>query len=62
MSETVIKFMDKNKIKNSTVPGWVRLVKFNMEPAVGRFGFTLDQFTSSVFKSPSKIILGRVRK
>ena len=35
MSETVIKFMDKNKIKNSTVPGWFRLVKFNMEPAVG---------------------------
>ena len=41
-----------NKMKNITVPGWlkdllvrnVRIVKFNMEPAVGQLWFKLDKF------------------
>ena len=37
----------------------VRIVNFNREPAVGQFGFKLDQFISGRLKSPRKIILGR---
>ena len=37
----------------------VMLVKFNKEPAVGQFGFKLDQFISGRLKSPRNIILAK---
>ena len=58
MSETVIKFiiLSGQKIRSRILQFrvvsdtcWfrkVRLVKFNREPAVGQFGFKLDQFIS----------------
>ena len=71
MSETVIKFiiLSGQKIRSIILQFrvgsdtcWfrkVRLVKFNREPAVGQFGFRLDQLISGRLKSPRKIILGR---
>ena len=68
MSETVIKFiiLSGQKIRSRILQFqvgsetcWfrkVRLVKFNKEPAVGQFGFKLDQFILGRLKSPRKIM------
>ena len=74
MSETVIKFiiLSGQKIRSRILQFrvgsetcWVRkvrLVKFNGEPAVGQFGFKLDQFISGKLKSPRKILSKKKKK
>ena len=66
MSETVIKLiiLSGQKIRSRILQFrvgsdtcWfrkVRLIKFNREPAVGQFGFKLDQFISGVVKVTKK--------